>query len=444
MYSVDKAHQQTMRAAFYQQLHERCRPDDNPERRPPMVIGLETEYLIVDATGMLVREAVRNDILASLAHSSPELGVSTLETHTNPITLADAGQHVLDELQRVEHETLAATRQVGCRLVRIGAYPGPFSHLTVTQQPRRYQLLMDVCHAMHGDVPPIQVGELTLPHHRCYVMSGCQSIHLNMQLPAGQLAIQLLNKMIELVPPLIALGAHAPIMNCQPSGLLEYRTALWEPLFSFPNIDAAFDVDTCRTGLPPAYYTDWDDYWHDVGDKLFLGQESERAFESNVKNFWRTVRLKPCPGHVHDCLLELRALSTQPTLGEDAAFYMLIAGLLHDREWVARPLLPIELVQSNLTAASKDALRSHLYVITQAGVITQEPATEVARRLLDEATTIWRGASPATDLVNLLRPRLEPHGGSPARASLRQFEQAVQAGYTREEAAQDVLMTYVV
>lgn len=445
MYMVDITHQHLMRAAFYQQLYERCRPDNNPERAPPEVLGVETEYLIVDAEGNLIPESVRNGILASLSHGSPELGSSTLETHTEPVSFMDAGQRVLEELERVEGATIEAARRMGCRLVRIGTYPGLFQDLAITQEPQRYQLLMDTCHAMHGESAPIQVGEITLPQERCYAMAGCQSIHLNIQLPAGQLAVQLLNKAIELVPTLVALGAHASIMNCQPSGFMEYRIPLWEPLFTFPKVDAQFGVDTCRTGLPDRYYMDWDDYWSDVGEKLFLGDELDRAFESNMKNFWRTVRIKPCPCGEHDCLLELRALSTQPTFAEDAAFYMLICALLHDRDWSTRPLLPMKFVQANLTAASKHALHAQLYVVNQSGLITRQPAVEVVRRLLNEASAIWRRSSAsAADLVNLLRPRLDPYVGTPARASLRMFEHEVQSGHTAVEAAQHVLLEYAI
>jgi gamma-glutamylcysteine synthetase len=247
------------------------------------------------------------------------------------------------------------------------------------------------------------------------------------------------------MPSVVALGAHSSIMNCQPSGFKEFRLPIWEPLFTFPNVDAAFGIDTQRTGLPTRYYTDWDDYWQDVAHKLFLTNDINRAFESNMKQFWRTVRLKPCPGSVRDCLLEIRALSTQPTLEEDAAFYMLLCGLLHDPDWLSRPLLPMEQVSQNFDAASKHGLATQLYTHDAGGAVVLQPAATVAAELIDEASRIWRSTSlEAADLVELLRQRLRPREESPAQSSLHLYEQAVQAGQTQEEAAHRVLMAYVV
>jgi gamma-glutamyl:cysteine ligase YbdK (ATP-grasp superfamily) len=448
MFNVDTAQQRVMEAAFYRQLRERCRPHNNPQRALPMTVGIETEYLIVDAQGQLIPETVRNRILETLSHSSPELGVSTLETHTDPAPLVDPVQGMLQEMRQVEQETITAASAEGCRLVRVGAYPGSFGDLAITQQPDRYQLLMDISHTLHGvyeaGAHPVQIGEIVLPMERCNIMSGCQSIHMNIQLPAGDVAVQLLNKAIEITPYLVALGAHSPIVDCRVAGYKEFRVPIWEPLFTFPNIDAQYGVNTRRTGFPDQYYRDWDDYWRDVGDKLYFSHDTERAFEINMKQFWRAVRLKPCPGKEHDCLLELRALSTQPTLEEDAAFYLLLGGLLHDSSWHSRPLLPIDMVKKNLELASRYGLDTRLYVLDSRG-IGQKSAAAIAHDLLDEAVSIWkRTSSEAADLLGLLYNRVTTDTQTPARMGLHLFEQEMQAGHSAAEAAQQVFLSYVI
>jgi gamma-glutamyl:cysteine ligase YbdK (ATP-grasp superfamily) len=358
---------------------------------------------------------------------------------------------MLQEMRKIEHETIAAARDEDSRLVRIGAYPGSFHDLAVTQQPYRYQYLMDISHYLHDirygrhdQATPISVGDITLPIKRCDVMSGCQSVHINIQMPAGELAVRLLNKAIEMTPYLVALGAHSPLMNCQHSGYMEYRMPLWEPLFTFPNIDTKYGVNTRRTGLPDYYYRSWDDYWRDVGRKLYLTHETERALETNMKVFWRTVRLKPCPGREHDCLLELRALSTQPTLEEDAAFYLLFSGLIHEPAWYERPLLPLEYVKVNFDLVSIYGLDTELYV-QEGSTIARRPARAILKALLDEALALWRSHSPeSADLVALLYKRLRPETGSPAHQSVRLFDEAMQQGHTPAAAAQQVLLAYVI
>jgi gamma-glutamyl:cysteine ligase YbdK (ATP-grasp superfamily) len=291
----------------------------------------------------------------------------------------------------------------------------------------------------------MQLGHIVLPRKRCDILSGCQSVHLNIQVPATLDAIQMLNKSIELVPYLVALGAHAALVNCQPSGFREFRTPLWKPLFTFPNIDTQHGVNTQRTGLPDRYYTGWDDYWQDVATKLFFTLDIERALESNMKNFWRIARLKPCPGSRRDVLLELRALSTQPTLEEDAAFNLLIVALLHDTDWCSRPLLPLEYVRANLALASSHGIDTNLYTLDNSGHVVQQSASTIITALLDRADDFWRDTSDdATELFDLLYARLALQAGSPAQMSLRQFEQDQVSGDTAEGAARRVMMAHMI
>jgi gamma-glutamyl:cysteine ligase YbdK (ATP-grasp superfamily) len=451
MYYVDKDQQQQMEEAFARQLRERCHPAPHRDGRPlPVQVGVETEYLLVDEHNNLISEARRNRILEALDHSSPELGVSTLETHTDPVPLIDdhGACSLLREMQRIEDETAAAAGRHGCSLVRMGAYPGSFASLAVTQQPDRYQRLMDISHTLHGvddnTASTVQIGEIQLPYKRCEVMSGCQSIHINMQITAGEQAIDLVNRSIELVPYLLALTANSPLMNCQPSGYKEFRVPLWEPLFTFPHIDAYYGVNTRRTGFPDYYYRGWDDYWRDVGRKLYMTHNPDEAFSSNVKEFWRTVRLKPCPGKPTDCLLEVRAFSTQPTLEEDAALYLLLVALLRRSLRNPRPLLPMSYTKVNFDQASRHGLDALLYVSDGAGHLFQRPAAAIAAELITQAIETWRDISPeAADLVALLHPRTTPECKTPAAASLRLFEDELQAGRPPAEAAHRVLAARV-
>jgi gamma-glutamyl:cysteine ligase YbdK (ATP-grasp superfamily) len=451
MYQVDKARQRAMEEVFYQQLYQRCHPARRNGRLPPhdypMMVGGETEYIMVDEQGNPAEEQTRNRVLGILEHSSPELGTSTIETHTRPVSVVgpDAMQ-LLDEAQRVEQETIAVASEQGCRLVRIGSYPGPFTDLGITQEPDRYQWIVDFAHTLHGpDAPRVQIGQIMLPPERCNAMAGCQSMHINIQVPAGEAVIRMLNKSIEVVPALVALGAHSPLLNAQPSGYHEVRSFLWEPLFTFPHIDARHGVNTRRVGLPEYYYRSWDDYWRDVSYKLFMTDDIDKAFDSNMKHFWRTVRLKPCPGKVHDCLLEIRALSTQPSVEEDVAFYLLLCGLLHDETWLLRPLLPLEYVKVNFDQASKYGLHAEQYVVDTDGVIRRYPARRVVTDLLNEGLQIWRQSAPAVaDLVGILHKRIGPEQNTPAQVSLRRYEHERAAGRTPAEAAQSVLLSYVV
>ncbi|NJO06307.1 MAG: hypothetical protein HC876_12715 [Chloroflexaceae bacterium] len=392
---VDKAHQRQMTEAFFEQLHERCRP--NGHTALPMVVGLESEYMLIDEQGQLIDEVLRNQILAELPDGSAELGACSIETHTEPIVIAGGDYNLLHEARRVEQQANRVAAQHGTRLVRIGTYPGSFADLRVTQEPPRYQNLLDISHrmlAIDGVLSPVQVGAVTLPTLRCETMCGCQSIHLNVQIPAGGMAIQMLNKAIELVPYLVALGAHSALLNALPTGMDETRSAIWEPLFTFPEFDARYGFNNNRVGFPAQYYTDWDDYWQDVGSKFFIEQHTEKAFESNMKTFWRTVRLKPCPGRVNDCLLELRAFSPQPTTEEDVALFLVCTGLLHDLAWLEQPLLPMHLVEENQWRASTYGLDTALYARDDNGTVVQRPAPRLQASCWTRRPTSGGGVPP--------------------------------------------------
>ena len=445
---VDHAHQQQMQAAFFTQLPQRWQVHPDPAAPYPMIVGLETEYLLIDADGRLIDEATRDQILAALPHSSSELGTSSIETHTDPVPIAGAAHSLLQEATKIERHAVQAAKQFGARLVRIGAYPGAFSDLYVTQNSPRYQNLMDVSHAMHrvnGELPRVQVGAVTLPELRCETMCGCQSTHLNIQMTNLPRTLHILNKAYELVPYLLALSAHAALLDTTPTGYTEVRSLLWKPLFTFPHFDATHGVNTQRVGLPPAYYPDWDTYWQDVGEKFYSEPDPAHAFAANMKNFWRTVRIKPCPSDIHSCLLEIRSFSPQPTLPEDVALALLLTGLLHDPAWLDRPLLDIGLVGQNLDAASRDGLYAPLAWHTEDGAVVARPATEIAAELLDLGETFWAArAVPEVELLELLRQRLHHPPASPARKSLHLYEQQLAAGHTRAAAAQSVLQAYAV
>ncbi len=445
---VDQAHQQQMRRGFFEQLQQRWQPASDPHTPYPMIVGLETEYLLIDAAGNLLDEATRNQILQILPHSTAELGASSIETHTEPVPIAGSPHSLRHEAERVERETVHVAQQFGAQLVRIGTYPGAFADLHVTQEPARYQNLLDVSHAMHrieGVLPPVQIGSVTLPELRCETMCGCQSTHLNIQVPNLPRTIHMLNKAFELVPYLIALTAHSALLDATPTGYKEVRSMIWEPLFTFPHFDASHGVDTQRVGFPRTYYPDWDSYWQDVAGKFFNETDPAKAFASNMKNFWRMVRLKPCPNAPTYSLLEIRAFSPQPTLAEDMALAVLLTGLLHDPIWLERPLLPIELATKNLHAASMDGLYATLAWQTASGTPEYRPASELAAWLLHQGEAYWCERAPSeASLLDLLRHRLHSEPASPGRKSQHLYDQQLAAGNTRQAAAQHVLQAYVV
>lgn len=273
-----------MRAAFYHQLQTLCQPvAASPQPDVALSVGLETEYLLIDAQGQLITEQQRNALLEHLPDASAELGCSMLETHTRPVPIVDSHGGLLTEAQQVERHARSVATAQGYRLVRLGTYPGCLDDICISRYPDRYRLLLETCMFLRHPDRPVQAGNITLPDDPAIVMGASLATHLNIQLPAGPTAITWLNRSIELMPYLVALAVNSPLLECRDSGYHEIRTPLWKAIFDFAYAEATLGVPATRVGIRPAYYRDWQDYWSDVGDKLFLLGQPEQALAINMK-----------------------------------------------------------------------------------------------------------------------------------------------------------------
>lgn len=441
MHTISLETQGAMSDAFRYQLLKRMECSDDSELQSPLMVGVETEYLVVDQHGNLAEGTVRDQIVRELPGSSVELGASVLETHTAPVPICGTQRNLLQEALQTEAKAVQVAQRFGYCLVRLGSYPGSFRNIATSRSPDRYQRQIDLLHSLYPEGSRRKAGFLTLPLQPCGIMGGCQSTQLNIQVPTGQVAIDLLNKTFELTPYLIAISTNSSIMDGSFTGFQEFRIPLWKALYSFPHIDLSFGISTDRVGLPRRYYESWSDYWDDVGEKLFMTDQPEEAFDANVKMFWRIARLKPCPELTTDCLLEARAFSVQPSVVEDVALHYLLCALLEDAASRPSPLLPIHMVEYNLQQASKYGLDARLYARAGGGSIIKMPARLVISGLLDQAISTQREKSrEAVELISALRGRLSPFIGTPAVRNLQLYHRQLRSGLTVEEATRCVLL----
>src|SRR3978361_1550388 len=114
---------------------------------PPLTIGIEEEYLLLDPTTGVpvaasaeVRRIARGNEVVDAEVVEPELLEVQVEVAIAPsLYLTNAGDE-LSSLRRVLH---AAAEQVGCAIAAVGAAPRFADELPPTSDKDRYQAMHD-------------------------------------------------------------------------------------------------------------------------------------------------------------------------------------------------------------------------------------------------------------------------------------------------------------
>jgi carboxylate-amine ligase len=198
---------------------------------PPLTIGIEEEYLLLDPeTGVPVAASARVRRIAARRDAvdpdvvDPELLEVQVEVASAPtVALEAAGQ----ELATLRKELSAAAKQAGCRIVAVGAASRFADELPPTTDKERYQ-------AMHDRAPRL-VDEMLL-----------NGMHVHIGIDDADERVAVLNGLRPWLPYLTALAANSPLWDGEDSGFASWRTihfARW-PISGPPPVFAdAADYD---------------------------------------------------------------------------------------------------------------------------------------------------------------------------------------------------------
>ncbi|MFW2404976.1 MAG: carboxylate-amine ligase [Gammaproteobacteria bacterium] len=190
-------------------------------KQPPLTIGIEEEYLLVDKQTMeLVSDpppTIMEECKRLTTRVSPELLRSQIEVGTGVCKTIDEARKDLARLRGVVIE--AAGRE---GLSPIAASTHPFGHWTSQHQTRleRYQDL---------------TAEMQAAARRLVICG----MHVHVGVDDDELRIDLLSQMRYFVPHLLALSTSSPFWEGLNTGLLSYRLTIFDAL--------------PRTGLPQRF-----------------------------------------------------------------------------------------------------------------------------------------------------------------------------------------------
>ncbi len=361
-----------------------------PDHAPPLTIGIEEEYLLVD----VATRAVANDPPAELfavlhertaGRAFPEFLRSQIEVAT-PVcrTIAEARTSLVG-LRRAVIEGCA---QYGLAPIAAATHPFSLSSKQQRTDKERYVALLE---EMQGVARRMMICGL----------------HVHIGIDDDELRIDLMNQARYFLPHLLALSCSSPFWEGERTGLMSFR------LMIFNGIP--------RTGLPEKF-TSWNEYRRHT-DTLV-----ETGILADTTRIWWDLR----PSARYPTL-ETRVMDSCTTLEDSVRLAALNQCLLRklyrlrrdNQQW--RPYSDL-LIGENRWRAMRYSYDAGLLDLGRQRMVPFRQLVEEIIELLRE-DAIELGCLPE---IEGLRDILER--GTSAHRQLRIFETAVQSGATEAEA----------
>jgi carboxylate-amine ligase len=323
---------------------------DEAESHGLLTLGVEEEYLLVDAVEPRAVEAVDevfgqldDDIRDSVQH---EYMRSQIETASPPqLELRE----LFDAMARLRAGLASAAERAGARLLAVGASPGPGPHSRVVDMPRYHRM-----RERFGDLSP---------------GAGLNGMHVHVSVPDPETGVQVLNHLRPWLPIFQAATANSPLFAGHDTGYASWRSMLWE---RWPTVG------------PTPYLESHEHYETLVSDLVASG-----AMLDEGMLYWYARLSANYP------TVEIRMGDVCPTLDDTmllAAFARaLVATILRDvRDGKLAPKVPHPLLMAAHWRAAHDGLEG-----VNIDMATREPRP--AWRLMRQ-------------LFDYVRPELDRHG----------------------------------
>ncbi|GID98516.1 glutamate--cysteine ligase [Amorphoplanes digitatis] len=179
------------------------------EARGLLTLGVEEEYLLVDAVEPRAVEAVEavfdqlpDDLRGAVQH---EIIRSQIESASPPqLELRD----LRDSMSRLRAGLAASAMRAGARLVAVGAAPAAGPRARMVDAPRYRRI-----HECFGDLSP---------------GSGLNGMHVHVSVPDPETGVQILNHLRPWMPIFQAATANSPLSGGHDTGYASWRSLLWE------------------------------------------------------------------------------------------------------------------------------------------------------------------------------------------------------------------------
>ncbi len=364
-------------------------------KRPPMTIGIEEEYLLVDReTGDLANEPPTAFFEACEARVEervrPEFMKSQIEVGTRVCRTAAEARA---DLARLRRDIADVAAHFG--LAPVAASTHPFSEWQRQKHTdkERYNILARDMQAVA----------------RRLLICG---MHVHVGIDDDELRVDLMNQVSYFLPHLLALSTSSPFWRGEDSGLKSYRLSVFDEL--------------PRTGLP-SRFDSYAEYVRHVDILIHAG-----LFE-DASMLWWDVRPS-----VKFPTLEMRITDVCPALDDTvaiAALYQCIVSMLcrlrrRNQRWRTYDNM---LLNENRWRAKRYGIDAGLFDFGLGEVV---PFADLVDELIE---LVYQDAEILQCTEEVLRCRTIARYGTSAHRQLRTYEEAIAGGSTERQALGAVL-----
>ncbi|GLY98907.1 glutamate--cysteine ligase [Actinoplanes sp. NBRC 103695] len=344
---------------------------EEAESRDLLTLGLEEEYLLVEAVEPHAAEAVEDvfdvlpdDIRESVQH---ELQQSQIEV-ASPPQLELSGLHTA--MRALRTGVAAAAEQAGVRLIAVGSAPAAGAPTRVVDKPRYHRM-----RERFGDLSPGQ---------------GMNGMHVHVSVPDPETGVQVLNHLRPWLPVLQAATTNSPLSDGADTGYASWRSMMWE---RWPTV-----------GPTPYLHS------HEQYQELVAAVQATGAMLDEGMLYWY-ARLA-----VNYPTVELRMGDVCPTLDDALLLAALARGLVATfvrrvADGIVAPDIPHALLSAAHWRAAHDGLEG----------LAIDPVSRQVRPAWARLRDLYELAEPELrrhgdlEMVNVLMARLRSHGTGAAR-----------------------------
>jgi len=288
-------------------------------------------------------------------HISPETHASVIGLTTD--VHADVDE-VVAELAFLRRRLAREVGAMGLTVAAAGTHPLTVREESEISGAARYRALNDSMRVLARREPTM-------------------ALHVQVDVPAPEDAVRLLNGLRRSSPVLLALSANSPFWQGRDSGFASARTVIFQ---AFP-----------RTGLPQ-FFAGYADYVEELDALIASGALPDPSF------LWWDVRLQPALGTV-----EVRVMDAQSRVRDVASLVALIQSLARlELEGDASPVVPSAAVLAeNRFLAARDGMDARPIDQSARCLV---PVRELLNRLLAECRphALALGCAGALDQVQRL------------------------------------------
>jgi len=366
--------------------------EDFRKNKNNLLIGVESEVAIYKKDLAICDiEKTRDAIVEDVSDvADVEVGAAHIELRTLPIDISALSgfKRFKESYSKNFQKTLAAAKKQNCSLLRIGTNPFlPIKNTPRTKRPK-YSLVPDYYNKNRPKEKNTKIGfgKNKVDVGDASIVALLQSFQVNIEAKSFNDAVDKMNRSLFINPYILGLSANARFLEFIDTKIQDVRMVAWEKSHDTKVSDLrmiswekSFDLRTSkelanghalRVGLPEKYFKTIDDYFKRMEQFPFILYGPDIALQIAIGMTWLDARIKFIG---QSAVVELRPLSTQPTVEEEILITLLYLGRLIYSQIKNEPLLPMKYLKENRLSAMLYGPNKKMWFFLKDGTVKKIP-----------------------------------------------------------------------